>query len=70
MKNTCIKCKKELIEGAGFCPYCGADNSGSPQKAEEISQAVMPKYCMLCGTGADLPVLLRANISSWEYCVS
>ena len=31
--NFCIKCKKEIPDGATFCPWCGKRQSPEPRKA-------------------------------------
>lgn len=31
--NFCIKCKKEISDGAAFCPWCGRRQSPEPRKA-------------------------------------
>jgi len=62
---SCISCNKELLEGAKFCKYCGANQS---QPKIEVAQSTTTscsacgtplvlgaKFCRSCGTSATLP---------------
>ncbi len=40
----CLNCGKEIKEGSGFCPYCGAPQNGAPVSQNyEVPQSESPQ---------------------------
>lgn len=53
----CVKCNKDIVDGAKFCNYCGAPQASSGNTCPHCGAAISvgAKFCRACGTKLEAP---------------